>query len=329
MLRRKALFTVRLFWGVVVRWRQTSTCTKTAALVTFGVLCQGCQSYHPLPLDRTTIECALRPPSGADLRLQAAEIQHPVLQPIAFDAQDGLSPDESAVLAVLANPMLRAARATRKVSAGQVLQAGILPNPELSLSADFPDHSREPLPGKRQAFSDRLSAISGRLGALSYAANATSVTLDGSGLAAASSAIMPPIKHGGRAKLYTGSNVGLSWEITSLITRPAEIAAAEARASQVDLDIAWQEWQVAQAAKIQTYKLASLREQLEVQREIEGRTQGKCGIGAPGYGRPRENRCRRCGGAGRLQRGASGDAGPRAGYGKGTPGVQSCARVRA
>ena len=200
--------------------------------------------------------------------MQAAEIHHPILKPVAFDATDGLSPDEAAILAVLANPVLRAARDARAVSAGQVIQAGLLPNPDLSVSADFADHSREPLPGRRNALADQLGAISGRLGALSYAA-APTANLDGAGLSALSSAIHTPIKHGGRAKLYTGSGLGLAWDVTSLLTRPLEVKSAKAHAASVDLDVAWQEWQVAQAAKLQVYKLAAVRQELALQREIE------------------------------------------------------------
>jgi hypothetical protein len=45
-------------------------------------------------------------------------------------------------------------------------------------------------------------------------------------------------------------NYGPSWEITSIISRDSKIAAARADAVSVDLDVAWQEWQAAQAAKL-------------------------------------------------------------------------------
>ena len=64
--------------------------------------------------------------------MQAKEIKHPLLKPIDFDIRNGLSPDEAAVLAVIANPKLRASRDERQLAAAQLLQAGILPNPQFS-----------------------------------------------------------------------------------------------------------------------------------------------------------------------------------------------------
>ena len=66
-------------------------------------------------------------------------------------------------------------------------------------------------------------------------------------------------------------NYGLSWEITSIISRDSKIAAARADAVSVDLDVAWQEWQAAQAAKLHVYHLAFFDQQLAVtQQEEEG-----------------------------------------------------------
>ncbi len=60
-----------------------------------------------------------------------------------------------------------------------------------------------------------------------------------------------PVVSGGVAKStrLTGYNVGLSEDIQALITRGAAKAAAKARARQVNLDILWQEWQVAEKAR--------------------------------------------------------------------------------
>ena len=68
------------------------------------------------------------------VRVQAKEIKHPLLKPIDFDIRNGLSPDEAAVLAVIANTKLRAVRDQRQLAAAQLLQAGILPNPQFSYS---------------------------------------------------------------------------------------------------------------------------------------------------------------------------------------------------
>ena len=66
-------------------------------------------------------------------------------------------------------------------------------------------------------------------------------------------------------------NFGLSWEITSIISRGAKIAASKADAASVDLDVAWQEWQAAQAAKLHVYHLGFFDQRLAVARlEEEG-----------------------------------------------------------
>jgi cobalt-zinc-cadmium efflux system outer membrane protein len=49
--------------------------------------------------------------------------------------------------------------------------------------------------------------------------------------------------------------IGLSWQVTALIWRQNKIAAAEKQQQGVDLQIAWQEWQIAQAAKLAAYQL--------------------------------------------------------------------------
>ena len=107
---------------------------------------------------------------------------------------NGLSPDEAAILSVIASPKLRAIRDQKGLAAAQLLQAGILPNPQLSYGLDIPT------------------------------AGATGGTV-------------------------TAFNFGLNWEITSLISRGANRAAAQANAASVDLDTAWPAWQGGGGAK--------------------------------------------------------------------------------
>src|SRR5207253_3181968 len=123
-------------------------------------------------------------------------------------------PDEAAILAVLANPKLRSVRDQRGIAAAQLLQVGILPNPQLSYSLGIPTG------GMTQ----------GTINAYNY---------------------------------------GLNWEITSIISRSAKIAAARADAVSVDLDVAWQEWQAAQAAKLHVYHLDFFDQELAVARQEE------------------------------------------------------------
>lgn len=175
---------------------------------------QGCATYRPAPLDHAAVRESLSPPSMERVRVLAMEIQHPILKPLTIDDRNGLSPDEAAVVAVLANPMLRAVRDKRGVAAAQLIQAGLLPNPQLGYTIDVP------------------------------AAGPTGGTVRAFGLT-------------------------LNWDVASLITKSAAIDAARAEALSVDLDVAWQEWQVAQSAKKQIYRLISFQQQLDVAREEE------------------------------------------------------------
>ncbi|NOY53379.1 MAG: TolC family protein [Deltaproteobacteria bacterium] len=102
------------------------------------LILSGCALYHPLPLTPASVSAALAPPEMGKVRILAKRLKHPILKPIAFDERDGLSPDEAAVLAVIANPGLRAVRDERGIAAAQLIQAGILPNPVLSLSMEHP-----------------------------------------------------------------------------------------------------------------------------------------------------------------------------------------------
>ena len=112
-------------------WR---TCTwGTLSVMVFA----GCTAYHSMPLTQETVEQALVPPTGEVLHVQAKSLHHPILPAIDFDERDGLSPEEAAVLAVLANPGLRAIRDQRAIAQGQVLQAGLLPNPRLGYFMSF------------------------------------------------------------------------------------------------------------------------------------------------------------------------------------------------
>ncbi len=55
---------------------------------------------------------------------------------------------------------------------------------------------------------------------------------------------------------------GLTWEVTALIGRDARIAAAEEAAEEVAIDVAWQEWQVAMAARLAATRLVALEAQV-------------------------------------------------------------------
>lgn len=177
-----------------------------ALVVSLLFLC-GCQSYHPLPLDSTAVENALKVPTEQALCVDANSLRHPVIPSVALKFSDGLSPDEAAVLAVLVNPSLRAQRDKRKIAAAQLIEAGLLPNPQFDFSLETPTG------GNKE----------------------------------------------GEINAY---GLGLNWDVTALLTRSTQMGAAEKEKASIDLDIAWQEWQIAEAAKTAVYDLFSLQNQL-------------------------------------------------------------------
>src|SRR5882724_480864 len=177
-------------------------------LILFIGLAQSCTGYRPMPLD-SEVKAVLAGPDLVKIRIEARQIKHPILKPIDLDISDGLSADEAAILAVFANPKLRSVRDQRGIASAQVLQAGILPNPQLSYTRDIPTGNVE-------------------------------------------------------QGLVPGYGINLNWEVTALISRSAKIAAATSDAASVDLDVAWQEWQTAEAAKLQVFHVNFLDRQLEI-----------------------------------------------------------------
>lgn len=176
------------------RWR-VWFCGLSASALT------ACAGYRPSPLEPLTGE-TLRGPALAALAAPAASLRHPVLKPVSIDPDRPLTPDALAVIAVLANPDLKAARAKAAVASAQVFQAGLLPDPSANLGYDF-----------------RLSGPD-----------------PGNAWAAA-----------------------LAYELTALRDRGVEVRSAKAAAQQVRLDLAWQEWQTAEQAKLLAVRIAGLQ----------------------------------------------------------------------
>ncbi len=176
----------------------------------------GCAPYAPKPLTQDAVDHSLATPDAQSISVAAGQIHHPILKPMTLDLSQGISPDEAAVVAVIVNPSLRSERDARAISAAQLLQAGLLPNPQLTASAGFPHNSVSP-------------------------------------------------------DTFTAYNVGLEWEVTSLITRDAKVRSARAGEQSVALDIAWKEWQTAEAAKTAAYDVVALQGQLGAAKEVDAR----------------------------------------------------------
>jgi outer membrane protein TolC len=189
--------------------------------ITFLLTLSSCavyQGYQPKPITEDAVARELRPKSLNFLRIQASQINHPTLRPVRLNPGNGITPTQAAIIAVLANPKLRAERNRRGVAEAQLIQAGILPNPSISYSID-------------------------------------------------------PVTGGVTKGTVPGYGVTASWEVTSLITRPAKVNAGKQNVDSVSLDVAWDEWQAAEAARIAVYRLVALEEELETAKQIEQSTE--------------------------------------------------------
>lgn len=192
---------------------------KSISLLSLGslaalALASGCVTYHAQPLTTASVEAALRAPELGAVKVAAEKISHPLLRPLAIDGRDGFTPDEIAVMTVIASPRLRAARDARGVVQAQVVQAGLLPNPQLGYTLDQQHGNNDPA-------------------------------------------------------LINGESLGLSWEVTALLGYRDRLAGAKATAAALDLDLAWQEWQAAQAARLAAFRVMSLEARLPLARDTE------------------------------------------------------------
>ncbi|WP_226823220.1 TolC family protein [Acidithiobacillus caldus] len=94
----------------------------------------GCAHYTALPL-------AKAPPSDASLHRELAQaLPQLPLKTQGIDFAAPLSGEAIAQIAVLLNPDLRALRKEKGLAEAQVFQAGLLPDPQISLAADFPSN---------------------------------------------------------------------------------------------------------------------------------------------------------------------------------------------
>lgn len=99
-------------------------------------LMSGCASYQRAPLPDRTSDL-----SGAQLariQVDAGAMPLPKLAAHRFDPTNGLDIDEVAMLAVVNNPALELARDDLKIARAQAFAAGLLPDPQLGFSSDFP-----------------------------------------------------------------------------------------------------------------------------------------------------------------------------------------------
>ncbi|MFQ5487594.1 MAG: TolC family protein [Gammaproteobacteria bacterium] len=114
-------------------FKMVSNIKALAAAILVSSL-SACGTYQPKPLPEE-VELVT---DIATLRVDAESFPLPQLKGHAFDVSDGLDWIEVAMLAVASNPVLKASRTRRGVVAAQVYAAGLLPDPQLSVSLDHP-----------------------------------------------------------------------------------------------------------------------------------------------------------------------------------------------
>lgn len=101
-----------------------------------AMLLAGCAWYHREPLaprDTSTSAHSLE-----RIRIDASSMPLPELAVHRFDPSDGLDIDEVAMLAVANNPDLKLTRDDLGIARAQAYSAGLLPDPQLSVSSDYP-----------------------------------------------------------------------------------------------------------------------------------------------------------------------------------------------
>jgi outer membrane protein TolC len=147
------------------------------------------------------------------MELLVTEINHPILRPVHIDPNEGVSPEAAGVLAVMLNPSLRAVRDARALADAQLLQAGLIPNPEIAYDYEAPVGSNN--------------------------------------------------------RKVNGYGLGVNWAATSLVSRSATVHGSETHRQAVEADVAWKEWQIAQAAKTAVFTLVGLQERIALQEQAQ------------------------------------------------------------
>ncbi len=97
-----------------------------------------CAHYTPRPLTAAAVQKALAPRPVSRLWVRRSRLLLPALPALRVHRGQALTPDLAAVVAVVADPALRALRARQAVAQAQVLAAGLLPNPTFSYGVGVP-----------------------------------------------------------------------------------------------------------------------------------------------------------------------------------------------
>ena len=173
---------------------------RVGLLISAILILSGCATYADLPLG-----AGHGAASVARLTAPTSAMSLPTLSTHRFDPTDGLDVTEVAMLAVVNSPELRIKRDALGIARAQAFAAGLLPDPQLALSTDFPRQSG-----------------------------------------------------GGLTNAYS---LGLSEDITALLTRSSRKAAANSQARQVNLDLLWAEWQTVAQTRLLFDQVQNLQAQ--------------------------------------------------------------------
>ena len=106
--------------------------------IALGLAAAACAHYTPRPLSPQAVKAALATRAPTALWVRRAHLLLPSLPPLVVHKGQRITPNLAAVVAVVADPVLRAARAREAVARAQVLTAGLLPNPTFSYGLGIP-----------------------------------------------------------------------------------------------------------------------------------------------------------------------------------------------
>jgi outer membrane protein TolC len=110
-------------------------------IIATAVQLSACATYQPQPLTaRPDLE-----PRVPRIKVDVRQLPLPMLRSHPFNPNDGLDMTETAILAVINNPDLKARRLEAEIAAAQLFDARLLPDPQLSLSGAHPTSGPSPL----------------------------------------------------------------------------------------------------------------------------------------------------------------------------------------
>ncbi len=103
--------------------------TRTVVMVgSLALIMNGCVSYRAAPIDQRAMLRDLQRVTLEDLVARTVPDEH---TPTIVSLADGLTTTEAAAIAIVGNPGLRAKRQSVGIAQGQLIQAGLFPNPEI------------------------------------------------------------------------------------------------------------------------------------------------------------------------------------------------------